>query len=387
MIDVSIPVLFPVMEDDCKSYYDVDWFCVADEDYIFDKLKLQLYNEFNRTPTSDFVVAIEGKEYQFFKSSNFHNLIMDKAVIFARFTPDNKKDLVEQFSENGFVTLFCGDGANDTGALSSADVGVSLATNEATLAASFNSLSLNSVLDVIKEGRSALAFSCSQFKYILYSQILIGFGMSVLLYQLYYPSNSMSLINDLISCYILGYALIKFKASTKLHYKKMEILLTSESLSIFFEMLATVPIFFIFSLWICPGKLDITSDLTNTLGTAHVTLKSKNSAVIFVSTILLIVYRSFKFANFGLFRQSRFSNYNFLLIFAFCLLFSICLVVSIFLKSQWIMSKLEIEPLNGSDNFKTLGCFALSFLITVVFDFCSEKKTHVAENKADKDSY
>ncbi|XP_077301475.1 uncharacterized protein LOC143922080 [Arctopsyche grandis] len=40
MIDISMPVLFPVLEEGCKSCYDVEWYSTADEDYIFDKFKL-----------------------------------------------------------------------------------------------------------------------------------------------------------------------------------------------------------------------------------------------------------------------------------------------------------------------------------------------------------
>ncbi|ELA40788.1 HAD ATPase, P-type, family IC, partial [Vittaforma corneae ATCC 50505] len=32
MIDKTTPVLFPVLEEGCKSVHDVEWFCVADED-------------------------------------------------------------------------------------------------------------------------------------------------------------------------------------------------------------------------------------------------------------------------------------------------------------------------------------------------------------------
>ena len=129
---------------------------------------------------------------------------MDIGVVFARFNPDDKKGLIEEYSKSGYVTMFCGDGANDTGALCSADVGVSIATNEASLAASFNSLQLSSVIEIVKEGRSALSMSASQFKYIFYSQVLAGVQMIALLPYYTFPSSLMSLVNDIMSCYILG---------------------------------------------------------------------------------------------------------------------------------------------------------------------------------------
>lgn len=97
-----------------------------------------------------------------------------KGAIFARMSPDEKHELVEKLQSLDYTTGFCGDGANDCGALKAADVGISLSEAEASVAAPFTSrvFEISCVLDVIKEGRSALVTSFSCFKYMsLYSAI------------------------------------------------------------------------------------------------------------------------------------------------------------------------------------------------------------------------
>jgi len=48
--------------------------------------------------------------------------IIENCRVFARMLPDQKKVLVEKLQEFGHCVSFCGDGANDCGALKSSDV-------------------------------------------------------------------------------------------------------------------------------------------------------------------------------------------------------------------------------------------------------------------------
>ncbi|CAG8502981.1 984_t:CDS:10, partial [Cetraspora pellucida] len=84
-----------------------------------------------------------------------------KGQIFARMSPDEKHELVEKLQEIDYCVGFCGDGANDCGALRAADVGVSLSDAEASVAAPFTSrkMDIGCVIEVIKEGRAALVTS------------------------------------------------------------------------------------------------------------------------------------------------------------------------------------------------------------------------------------
>jgi cation-transporting ATPase 13A2 len=94
--------------------------------------------------------------------------------VFARMSPDEKHELVEKLQSIDYCCGFCGDGANDCGALKAADVGISLSEAEASVAAPFTSrvFDITCVPQVIKEGRAALVTSFSCFKYMsLYSAI------------------------------------------------------------------------------------------------------------------------------------------------------------------------------------------------------------------------
>src|SRR5271155_2091506 len=64
-----------------------------------------------------------------------------RGQIFARMSPDEKHELVEKLQTLEYCVGFCGDGANDCGALKAADVGVSLSEAEASVAAPFTSRS------------------------------------------------------------------------------------------------------------------------------------------------------------------------------------------------------------------------------------------------------
>ena len=105
-------------------------------------------------------------------------------------SPDEKHELVEKLQSLDYCVGFCGDGANDCGALKAADVGISLSEAEASVAAPFTSrvFDISCVPQVIRyarspvchlttltqgrEGRAALVTSFSCFKYMsLYSAI------------------------------------------------------------------------------------------------------------------------------------------------------------------------------------------------------------------------
>ncbi|KAJ8660316.1 hypothetical protein O0I10_003773 [Lichtheimia ornata] len=106
-----------------------------------------------------------------------------KGVIYARMSPDEKQELVVELQNIGYCVGFCGDGANDCGALKAGDIGISLSEAEASVAAPFtsNTMDIACVIDVIKEGRAALVTSFSCFKYMaLYS--IIQFTSVTLLY-------------------------------------------------------------------------------------------------------------------------------------------------------------------------------------------------------------
>lgn len=83
------------------------------------------------------------------------------------------------------VSVMCGDGANDCGALKAAHAGISLSEAEASVASPFTSATANisCVPRVIKEGRAALVTSFGVFKFmVLYS--LMEFSATAILYSI-----------------------------------------------------------------------------------------------------------------------------------------------------------------------------------------------------------
>ena len=55
---------------------------------------------------------------------NLLPLIIVRATIFARMSPDQKTQLIESLQEVDYIVGMCGDGANDCGALKAAHIGV-----------------------------------------------------------------------------------------------------------------------------------------------------------------------------------------------------------------------------------------------------------------------
>ncbi|KDQ21478.1 hypothetical protein BOTBODRAFT_25926 [Botryobasidium botryosum FD-172 SS1] len=144
-------------------------------------------NEFEEISYQDYSLAVTGDVFRWMiNHAPLETLqrMLVKAQIFARMSPDEKHELVERLQSLGYTVAFCGDGANDCGALKAADVGLSLSEAEASVAAPFTSRTpdISCVIEVIREGRAALVTSFSCFKYMaLYS--LIQFTTITLLYS------------------------------------------------------------------------------------------------------------------------------------------------------------------------------------------------------------
>lgn len=133
----------------------------------------------NINQDDNYCVAVTGDVFKYILTEMadqqylIERMIM-RGAIFARMSPDEKHELVDRLRSLDYTVSFCGDGANDCGALKAADVGISLSEAEASVAAPFTSktFEITCVPDVIKEGRAALVTSFSCFQYMsLYSAI------------------------------------------------------------------------------------------------------------------------------------------------------------------------------------------------------------------------
>ena len=147
----------------------------------------------------------------------FKYLIL-KTKIFARMSPAQKQLLVEKLQSMGLTVGFCGDGANDCGALRASDVGISLSQAEASIAAPFTSriLDIGCVPELIKEGRDSLSTSFSCFKFMtLYSMIQYT-GLTCLFLFKSYPTDMQFIYSDLFLIIPLGILLSRFPSSKRL---------------------------------------------------------------------------------------------------------------------------------------------------------------------------
>ncbi|KAJ6096783.1 cation-transporting ATPase [Penicillium sp. IBT 16267x] len=124
-----------------------------------------------------YCVAVTGDVFRWmvdYGNEDILNRILVIGKVFARMSPDEKHELVEKLQSIDYCCGFCGDGANDCGALKAADVGISLSDAEASVAAPFTSrlFEISCVPTLIREGRAALVTSFCCFKFMsLYSAI------------------------------------------------------------------------------------------------------------------------------------------------------------------------------------------------------------------------
>jgi magnesium-transporting ATPase (P-type) len=97
--------------------------------------------------------------------------------------------VVQLWMARGVITGMCGDGGNDCGALREAHVGVALSEAEASVVSPFTSKtkSIQSVVDLLREGRCALATSFAGYKFLItYGQLfsvlkVIGFSYGIIM--------------------------------------------------------------------------------------------------------------------------------------------------------------------------------------------------------------
>ncbi|XP_067658890.1 polyamine-transporting ATPase 13A3-like isoform X3 [Haliotis asinina] len=121
-------------------------------------------------------LAITGKSFAVV-TSHFPEMldkICTKGTVFARMSPEQKCQLIQNLQKLDNIVGMCGDGANDCEALKAAHAGISLSEAEASVAAPFTSRisNIECVVTAMREGRAALVTSFGCFKYMaLYSFI------------------------------------------------------------------------------------------------------------------------------------------------------------------------------------------------------------------------
>lgn len=143
---------------------------------------------------------------------------LNRGGVFARMSPDDKRNLVELLGDGaidehgekspglGHCVGFCGDGANDVGALKGAHVGVSLCEAEASVAAPLTSKqqTIACMLTVVAEGRCSLSTSYLIFKFVIVYAFIQVFAVAVMYSFGGSVGNFQYLIQDLLYTTVLA---------------------------------------------------------------------------------------------------------------------------------------------------------------------------------------
>ncbi|KAI3436891.1 hypothetical protein D9Q98_006299 [Chlorella vulgaris] len=162
--------------------------------------------------------AVTGRGFEKLHSEGGVRPFLLGAGVWARMSPDDKRLLMELLGDGtlaadggqvqglGHHVGFCGDGANDVGALKAAHVGVSLCEAEASVAAPLTSKlqTIACMLRVIGEGRCSLVTSYIIFKFIIVYAFIQTLGVAIIYSYGGSVGNFQYLIQDLLYTTVLA---------------------------------------------------------------------------------------------------------------------------------------------------------------------------------------
>ncbi|XP_056008608.1 polyamine-transporting ATPase 13A3-like isoform X2 [Ostrea edulis] len=246
--------------------------------------------------------------------------VVVKGTVFARMSPDQKLQLIEDLQNIGYNVGMCGDGANDCEALKAAHAGISLSEAEASVAAPFTSRipNIECVLQAMREGRAALVTSFGCFKYMaLYS--FIQFVSVLILYTFDANLADMQFLYvDLVIttsvAVLMGYSssydkLVPQRPPGSLVKPSNLLSIISQVLLVIVFQIAAF-LYLHFQPWYKPVKKDLNADNTYCWETS----------VIFLVSTYQYIASAFVFSKGPPFRQPIYKNVPFLL--TLCVLFA-----------------------------------------------------------------
>jgi cation-transporting ATPase 13A3/4/5 len=124
-------------------------------------------------------LAMTGKAFDWFCEHDMIRKYLLDTRVFARMTPNGKVQCVQLHMERG-ITAMTGDGGNDCGALRAAHVGIAMSDAEASIVSPFSTSnrSVRACVELIRQGRGALATSITNYKYlVMYGQVMMMLKM------------------------------------------------------------------------------------------------------------------------------------------------------------------------------------------------------------------
>ncbi|KAI8076794.1 uncharacterized protein BX664DRAFT_343939 [Halteromyces radiatus] len=162
-------------------------------------------------------LAVTGKAFQWLIDHDLiRNYLLDIRV-FSRMTPHGKVQCIQLHMERG-ITAMTGDGGNDCGALRAAHVGIAMSDAEASIVSPFSTSvrSVKSCVELIRQGRAALATSITGYRYlILYGQVMMMLKIITFYFNTSISQNVWIAVDVLITV-LLTIALSRAKAADRL---------------------------------------------------------------------------------------------------------------------------------------------------------------------------
>ena len=161
----------------------------------------------------------ENKKYKIFYE--IFRLILKNCIIYARMSPEHKTLLIQSLQGEKLTVCMCGDGANDCGALKSADISLSLSPEEASISAPFSSSQVNDIsplIDLFIEGKASLVTSIQTFKYMMLYSLIQFMSVTILMVLNSYLSDYQFLTSDLVIIFPLAFLMSRTQTEEKLTY-------------------------------------------------------------------------------------------------------------------------------------------------------------------------
>ncbi|XP_044260225.1 polyamine-transporting ATPase 13A3-like isoform X2 [Tribolium madens] len=314
--------------------------------------------------------------------------LVTRGTVFARMSPEQKQQLVQELQNLGYCVAMCGDGANDCGALKAAHTGISLSEAESSVASPFTSRNPNisCVLNVIKEGRAALVTSFGIFKYMA-AYSLCQFVSVLILYSI--DSNLTDLEFLYIDLFIISIFAFFF-GKTEAYSGKLvketplsSLMSVSPILSLLLQMLVVIGIqvgaFEHLKLQGWYKQFQHNDAHKDEVGCVE-------NFVIFTVSSFQYIILAVVFSKGKPYRKSIFSNYGFLITAILMVAFSVYLALW---PAQFFIDQFELVLPEFNFRIYLLGYASINFLLSifieqVIIDYVVFKKLRFKFHNIDK---
>ncbi|OWF45588.1 probable cation-transporting ATPase 13A3 [Mizuhopecten yessoensis] len=320
------------------------------------------FNEVN----SKYHLATDGRSWAVIRQY-FPDMIpklVVKGTVFARMSPEQKSQLVEELQELEYYVGMCGDGANDCGALKTAHAGISLSEAEASVASPFTSKNpdIECVPTLIREGRAALTTSFGIFKYMCMYSLVMFTTICILYWKNANLTDFQFLFIDLILLTTLSISFSWTGAYSKLvpDPPLLKLVSISPILSVFSQTVISMGFqVFVYSniseqVWFIPFVENDEWDY-----------RCHEVTALFMVSNFQYFFLSIAFSKGAPYRKSVFSNYPFMVNLVFCFAMNAWLTLH---PGQDTEEFIELQPPPFLYRLVLLGIAFINGMVSILFE-------------------